>query len=70
MKVVLFDEWAEGGHVKLQNRLQVYCAKMLAGKEDRRNEVTVWVYNESYVHVVEEDCELLPFGKEVKPMVR
>ena len=52
--------------MKLQNKLQVYWAKALAGKGERRSEITIWVYNDAHVHVLEEGASLMAQNKEIK----
>ena len=66
LQVAFHDQWAEGSHLKVQNKLQVYFAKVFAGKNDRSKEITVWVFSDAYVHVVEYDVDILSQGKEIK----
>ena len=66
LKVVFHDEWATGPHLKVANMLQIYFAKVLPGKGDRSKEVTLWVYYDAHVEVVEQDANLVEIEKEIK----
>ena len=66
LKVVFHDTWATGPHLKVQNMIQIWFAKVLPGKGERKQEVTVWVYNDAHVEIVEEEANLVEVGKELK----
>ena len=66
LKIVFFDTWAEGQHLKTGNVLQVYFAKLLSGRGERSKEGTLWVYPDAHVCVVEKDRALITVVKEIK----
>ena len=66
LKIVFHDIWAEGAHLRTGNCLQVYFAKLLAGRGERSKEGTLWVYSDAHVCILDEDSALITVGKEIK----
>ena len=66
LKVVFHDRWASGVHLQVGSRLQVFFAKALGGRGDRKKEVTVRGYNDAFVNVSQTNVALKTVGVEVK----
>ena len=50
-----YGAWAESEVLKLGNRVQIFSAKAQFGKGDYANQVTLWIFEDAFIHVLGTD---------------
>ena len=65
LKFVAHGGWADSEVLKVGNRVQIFWAKASYGKGDYAKQVTLWIYEDSYIHVLEKSQPLKQEGKTI-----
>jgi hypothetical protein len=65
MKFLAFGAWADSEVLKVGNHVRIFFAKAQFGRGDYAKHVTLWLFDDSYVHVIGSNQPLQREGKTI-----